>query len=177
MRKALIILAHLDDEDVAWLSDNGKVVTCEKDQQLVQKGIHIDAVFIILNGSFSVKLASDRVVARLASGDIVGEMSLIDRDPPSASVVADEVSQTLAISKVTLSKKLASDFEFASRFYRALAVVLSDRLRSTMNGLDKLEADSSSAGLQEIDEGVLDDIHIAGERMRRLLALVDLAKT
>ena len=49
----------------------------------------------------------------------------------------------------------------AARFYRALAVFLSDRLRS------------SSGGAEVFDEGLLDTVQQAGERFVRLVRMLE----
>ncbi len=176
MRKALYILGILDDGDADWLAECGTLQTCEPGQTLVEQGIAIDQLFIVLDGRLSVQVGENTVIANLAAGDIVGEMSFIDSDPPSAFVVANEASQVLAIPRTVVSQRLATDQAFAARLYHSLAVVLSDRLRTTISGLTEVEGEASSdipVDVQELDEGVLDNIHIAGERMRRILALVD----
>ena len=50
----------------------------------------------------------------------------------------------------------------AARFYRALAVFLSDRLRSRSGG-----------SAEELDEGLLDTVQQAGERFVRLVRMLE----
>ena len=65
------------------------------------------------------------------------------------------------------SQSLLAAFEkdtgFAARFYHALAIFLSDRLRS---------ATAEGAADDELDEGLLDTLHQAGDRFVRLLNLL-----
>jgi hypothetical protein len=62
---------------------------------------------------------------------------------------------------------------FASRFYHALAILLSDRLRSTEKrmayGEDTSLEDESVRLKDELDIGVLDQVSMAGDRFDRLL--------
>ena len=119
-----------------------------------------------------------REVARLRPGEIVGEMSFVDSRPPSATVQAVEPSSVLAIPRLGLAARLIQDAPFAARFYRAIAVFLSDRLRSTVGLLgygsgQTLEDQASYA--DEIDTAVLDNVSLAGARFdilqRRLRAI------
>src|SRR5215471_15486858 len=137
MRKALLFLGILNDGDLDWMIDQGKKTEVSGGAHLIQQGQPMDSMFIILNGAFVVSTSSapGREIARLRCGDVVGEMSFLDSRPPSASVRASEKSCVLAISKKRLSEKLESDMAFAARFYRALGVFLSDRLRATVGML------------------------------------------
>ena len=73
-------------------------------------------------------------VARLMTGEVMGEMSFVDSAPPSATVQALETSMVLAIPRRRLNKRLTEDAGFAGRFYRALAMFLAGRLRTTTIG-------------------------------------------
>lgn len=75
------------------------------------------------------------MLRRLRSGEIVGEMSFVDSRPPSASVISLERSVVLAIPPRHTRGEAADDVAFAARFYRSLAVFLSDRLRTTSGRL------------------------------------------
>jgi CRP/FNR family transcriptional regulator, cyclic AMP receptor protein len=124
------------------------------------------------------RAAGNKEVARLRSGEIVGEMSFVDSRPPSATVQAVEPSSVLAIPRLALKARLSQDAFFAARFYRAMAVFLSDRLRSTVGLLgygsgQTLEDEATYA--DEIDTTVLDNVSLAGARFdllqRRLRAI------
>jgi bacteriocin-type transport-associated protein len=180
MRKALFFLGTLNDSDIDWMVAVGQKREIRPGSVLIQEGKPIDSMFIVLDGHLSVTVAalSNRKVADLMCGEVVGEMSFIDSHPPSASVKADENSSVLAISKMALSKKLEQDVAFASRFYRAIAVFLSDRLRSTVGLLgygEGAKLDDDVEYKDELDADVLDSVSLAGARFdwlqRRLRTL------
>jgi CRP-like cAMP-binding protein len=87
-------------------------------------------------------------------------MSLVDSVPPSATVAAKVDSVALFLDKQVLLRKLAGDHAFASRFYRALAILLSDRLRATERRMVYGEqkhglGDEAMRMKDELDPGVL----------------------
>lgn len=176
MRKVLFILGQLNDEDVEWLAKTGTHEMVPAGTTLISQGKHSDFIYILLNGSMSVSLKTAGTIATLSSGEIIGEMSMIDSRPPSASVVADEDCAVLAISRATLDNKLAHDIAFAARFYRAIATFLSDRLRGTVQRLGCGEGDAiddDDAEVEgELDLNVLDNIHLAGARFERILKML-----
>ena len=110
-------------------------------------------------------LPGGRSVARLAIGDITGEMSFVEKRLPTASVIAAGAAEVLAVPRAAIEARFAADTGFAARFYRALAVFLSDRLRTATSG-------AVAGDPEEIDEGLLDTLHVAGDRFTRLLDLL-----
>lgn len=178
MRKALYILADLDDRDLTWLSETGTVRHVAPGDLIIREGMAIDQLYVVIDGTLEVIVGEDKRIAELAAGDIVGEMSLIERRPPSASVRVSSAAKVLAVPQEAIRQRLAKDAPFAARFYRALAVFLSDRLRSTVAtlGYGKPAGESRQEILErenELDEGLLDTLHVAGDRMRRLIAMLE----
>lgn len=172
MRKVLYILGQLSDEDVDWLATAGQRRPVKAGEFLIRQGHPIDAMYILLDGQMAVSVDGIGEVARLSSGEIIGEMSLVDSRPPSASVAALVNSVVLSIGREPLSRHLDADIGFSARFYRAIATFLSDRLRSTVRRLgygdgQGLDEDVEMDG--ELDEAVLDNVHLAGARFKRML--------
>ena len=138
MKKALFILGELNDADVDWMLTTGRREELTAGESLIHKGQPINALYILLEGRLAVVLETaegDREVAVLTSGEVVGEISFVDSRPPSATVKALESCLVWAIPRDRLLQKLDLDLAFASRFYRALAMFLSDRLRGTVTRL------------------------------------------
>ena len=163
MRKALFILGDLEDPDIVWLSRNGAVHTLEEGQVLIREGVAPNDLFFVTDGGFTVT-AQGRKVAEVSLGDVLGEMSFVEKRLPSATVTAAQRSRVIAIPRAAILAAFATDPGFAARFYRALAVFLSDRLRSATapGGVD-----------DELDEAVLDSVSMAGDRFVRLVAMLE----
>lgn len=162
MRKGLIILGDLKDEDLIWLSRTGELRRVPAKQAIITAGEDVQDLFFITGGNFAVKIG-DTTVAELAMGDVLGEMSFVEKRAPAASVVALEGARVLAIPREKLLREFETNDGFAARFYRALSVFLSDRLRAM----------SPADDTDEIDEGLLDTLHVAGDRMIRLIDLLE----
>ncbi|MGF1499278.1 MAG: cyclic nucleotide-binding domain-containing protein [Elainellaceae cyanobacterium] len=137
MQKALYILSKLSDRDFDWLLTAGEMQSVPVGRALIQEGEPINAVYLVMAGtlSVSVKALADREIARLSSGEVVGEMSFLDDRAPSATVTALEDSLVWAINRSKLALKLSQDKAFAANFYHALAIWLSHRLRGTISRL------------------------------------------
>ncbi len=172
MRKVLYILGQLSDEDVDWMASAGRRRDAHPAEVLIREGVPIQSVLIVLQGTASVTLAGGLEVARIGAGEVLGEMSMIDNRPPSATVTALEPSVLLELGRTALDAKLLADTGFAARFYRALAVFLADRVRNTNArlGYGKASDARSLADEDELDETVLDNLHLAGGRFEAIIA-------
>jgi CRP/FNR family transcriptional regulator, cyclic AMP receptor protein len=50
----------------------------------------IDALMLVLDGKVSVEVDGIGLIASLGSGEMLGEMSLVDEAPPSATAVVTQ---------------------------------------------------------------------------------------
>jgi CRP-like cAMP-binding protein len=98
-------------------------------QKVLAAGSPGDALYVVKSGGVMVKDGAV-VLATLGVGDTVGEMSFVDREEHSASVVAMEDTTLLKICCRDLNALLAKEPIMAAKIYRAIATVLSQRLRT-----------------------------------------------
>ncbi len=174
MRKVLFILSELADSDVDWLVDNGTKKTCPRGTVLIVEGRPIEVLYVLLDGQLSVTLAAlaNQEIARLGSGEILGELSFLDSRPPTATVQAIEEATVLCIPRDRLTRKLREDTAFAARFYRALGVFLAARLRRSQQRLgygSQQLLDEEVEHRDELDPDVLDGLALAGARFDWML--------
>jgi CRP-like cAMP-binding protein len=165
MKRIVFILGVLDDEDVDWLVSTGQRRELKPGEVLIDEGQLCDHLFLILDGCLevSVQALSQQPIAQLASGEVVGEMSFVDGLPPSATVIALENTVVLGIPWEHLHQQLQQDIWFASRFYKAMAILLSSRLRSTVKHLQGEHWRPVSLGSETSIMGEMDDLLSMGE--------------
>ena len=70
-------------------------------------------------------------VGPLGPGDVVGEMSFVDGQGASATLIADGDVEVLVIPRKSVEAQLSGDNSFAARFYKDLFLHLARRLRAT----------------------------------------------
>jgi len=187
LRKVLLVFGELYDSDLDWMMKVGVPQRLSTGTLLIQEGKALDAIYILLEGTLAVfvsALVGDRQVskevAKLATGEILGEMSFIEAQTASATVKAVESGLVLALPRLQLVAKLQQDARFAARFYRAIAVVLANRLkdRLTQHGYGKLTYDKDQPLDQELeyedelDTNTLEHVALAGVRFDWLLRRV-----
>ena len=167
MKKVLYILGEFDDADADWFVEAGRSVNVPDGEPIVREGEPIESIFFVTGGEFVVTTgADDTELARLGTGEVVGEISYIDARPPTATVTAVEDGRVLAISREALTEKLESDPRFASRFYKAVSTFLADRLRST---LQQVRGEGAEEDADELALDELDSFSRAGQRFERIL--------
>lgn len=169
MRKALFILGQLSDLDVEWMIEAGHKENVEAKDVLIQQGEPIENLYLTLSGRFAItdEKMGGKQLAEIGSGEIVGEMSFIDARPPSATVTAIETSSVLVLPRWAIKDKLEEDTGFASRFYYAIALFLSDRLRQTTGRLGYGNVEEGDP--DELDANVMDNVWLAGNRFERIM--------
>ena len=159
-----VLLKELNNQDIDWLMATGHHQHLAAGTKLVQAGKPIDYLHIILQGNLAATvpevddnpLASIFIVlndnqtteieiANLSSGEIVGEWALISNNPPATTIKVKKASQILSIPLLELQAKLTQDVDFAARFYRAIAILLLNRLENLLDRLyrNKLVPDNS----------------------------------
>ena len=170
MRKVLFIFSVLSDGDVEWLAQSGERIHLEAGAVLIPVGTRIDYLYFVLDGQLAVKTRAGDRIAKLESGEILGEMSLVDPAPTAVSVEVLSEATLLRLPDALVREKLASDLGFASRFYRALSVFLAHRLRQTTTRFGYGKASDEEADRQdELGDDLLDTVHLAGARFERML--------
>lgn len=169
MRKALIFLGILDDTDIDWIVRNGSKERVADGTVLIREGDPVDYIYFILDGEFKITTGHDKTeIARLRSGEILGEMSFVDSRPPSATVTATRESMVGVVDRSRLQQRLEVDIRFAARFYRAIAVLLSGRLRTTVSNLGYGEPDQDDEDKDPIASYPLGKLSLVATRLTEM---------
>ncbi|HEU5484393.1 MAG TPA: Crp/Fnr family transcriptional regulator [Microlunatus sp.] len=77
-----------------------------RDQYLMYQGDPGDHLVVVVDGLIKITVSSDRgdemVLATLGAGEVLGELSVIDRGPRSASAVAVRPTSALVVNRAAL---------------------------------------------------------------------------
>src|SRR6266851_2937840 len=162
VRKVLFIFSVLTDADVEWIAAAGERAHVDAGAVLIPVGTHVDSLYFVLEGRLAIRTKAGDSIAHLESGEIIGEMSLVDPAPTTVSVEVAADATLLRIPDSVVREKLASDFAFAARFYRALCVFLADRMRNATQRMGYGKATEDAHDKDELNEDLLDNVHLAG---------------
>jgi len=171
LRKVLVLFAELNEQDVGWLRQLGELRRLPAGGKLIDEGEPVSALSLILAGEARIQVHSQgqlRVVGSSRRGELLGEMSLLNRDGHGASARVDTLDglELLNLEIDTLLAALACDAARASRFWRALARMLSQRSRDQLleRGLAATSRRAEVFSDDEIDVAQLSGISTAGAR-------------
>ncbi|MFP4331044.1 MAG: Crp/Fnr family transcriptional regulator [Spirochaetaceae bacterium] len=111
------LFAHTSERFLRGLARSCQVRSFSSGAYLVEQGESGVGLFIITSGKVRVekKGASGKplVIAEHGPGDVIGEMSVIDGAPRSASVLALEETETLALASWSFNAFMESHPELA----------------------------------------------------------------
>jgi signal transduction histidine kinase len=134
------LFADLTAEEIAELVRSSRLIFATAGERLIEEGTPGDSMFIVLEGELEVTKRDGTREVLLATrrpGEFLGEMSLLEQAPRSASVRAVKQSTLLAIGPEAFSGLLRHRPAAATTVLRTVA----GRLRSTEASLvqaDKL---------------------------------------
>jgi CRP-like cAMP-binding protein len=117
---------------LSHLAEQGREQTFPAGAILMQQGESSHNMYVIVSGKVSVErshpaLIDPIILAELGPGDVVGEMGLLDDEPRTATVIANEDTETVELGAGALSEAMVRYPEVAKSLLR----MLSRRLRST----------------------------------------------
>ena len=95
----------LSADDIAKIFSRGMTMRVSQGETVFYKGTVGSQMYIVLGGLLGV-VDNDKVLAKLRTGDIFGEMALVTQEPRSATVQAIEDSHLFVLSESTFQKLL-----------------------------------------------------------------------
>jgi len=128
-----------DGKELVTLAGYLRVERRPAGQPVCREGERDGTLFILVEGTASVVKDDGsgklKALATLGPGHTLGEMSLVDGSPRSATVVASGDLLLLALSRPDLDRLCEDRPRLAVKVLRKLAVFLSQRLRQTSGAL------------------------------------------
>jgi len=131
------LFASLSAEAMTALQAQLTPVTLMSGEVLFKEGEPSDSLYIVISGRLRVVSRatddqSERLVADLGHGEIVGEMGLVCDEPRSATVVAIRDTNLAKLSESGLNQLAATS---AQPFYSAIIRQLASRLKNETAGI------------------------------------------
>jgi CRP-like cAMP-binding protein len=126
-------LRYLTANDWTLIGDKAGRAVFRKGQVMVQRGVKADGIYLLLQGRARVQFPSQTVSRTIGPGEVCGEMSFLEDQSASATVVAEGAVETYHLDRASLESLFELFPHLASRFYRSLAANLSHRLRDLID--------------------------------------------
>ncbi len=131
--KSISLFKGFSTTELLSINMSAKSKGYEKDETIVKEKARGDGLYIIKKGKVRVvktdSFGDEHILAFLGRGEYFGEISLVDQAPRSASVIAEEDTECLAIKHTDFQNLIAGNKEIERKFYKAFSIVLCERLR------------------------------------------------
>ena len=141
--RSVTIFKDLDKNELEIVHKHVFEQSVKKDSILFAEGMPGELLYIIMSGCVEIikktKNNGKIVLATMGANDIVGEMSLIDSEPRSATGRTSEDSVLLVINKQSFNEILKSDPRIAAKVLMGLLKVISRRLRMTDKKIEEIK--------------------------------------
>lgn len=168
--KEVTFFSEVSKPSLLQLCKNLKTEHFEKNDRIIEKGDVGDAMYVIFKGKVKVH-DKNHLYIKLSQSDCFGEYALIDDEPRSASVTAEEDTTLLKIETDNFVKLIGSDKGFAQGILSVLIKrhreldIIQERLTVSKRALEL--ANSKMMGLIN---GAMDAIVMFDSNFRILLA-------
>ena len=122
--KSVPLFASFADEQLRTLVSVVTRRSAPRGTVIMAAGDPIDSLYIVISGRLKVMMGDaegkEVILSLIGPGEYFGEMGLIDDSPRSASVVAIEPCELLAITRRDFKKCLVENFDMAQAVMRGL---------------------------------------------------------
>ncbi len=139
---SLSLFESFDIDELSLLARHMSYIQLQRGEFLFVEGDKGDFMGFVVHGVLEVmkKSASGEniTIARLARGSSIGEMSIIDKSPRSATVVSRQATTMLTLTLKGFEKLLAKSPTTAVKIIRKIARLLSLNMRRTSSKLADL---------------------------------------
>ncbi|HEX2669303.1 MAG TPA: cyclic nucleotide-binding domain-containing protein [Polyangiaceae bacterium] len=127
------IFAGLPERVIALIANSVRIVELAAGEHLLREGDPARSMFVVRSGEIEIfkhgKAGSEQRLAILTQSDCLGEMSLIDIQPRSASARARGVATVYVLELAELAKLYGSDIEAYALLILNISREISRRLR------------------------------------------------
>ena len=135
----------LSGDELIIVAEYGKRLQFQNGKSVIKEGDSEPGLYILISGVMDVSLLNNGKVhhrfsnihlAKMERGDYVGEYSLIDHQPASATVTAKEECLVFYISSIKFNKMIESNNSIGRKILHNMLKVLVKRARKYDNELD-----------------------------------------
>jgi CRP-like cAMP-binding protein len=142
------ILAEMKDAQLAHLAFFFEFQEILQHSEVIKQGEPGDAMFLILSGELRARTmfgGRETILATFSTGDFFGEMSLFDRGPRSADVIANVDSSVLRLSTGSFERLTRDTPSLATPFLKATSRTLAARIRADNKRLARVTQQFSAS--------------------------------
>lgn len=132
------LFSNLSDDELAQISAEASLRQFPKNKVVINAGDKSDSLYIVVAGKVKVLISDEEgkevILAILGPGEFFGEMSVIDSQPRSATVITMETTSLNVIAHTDFMRCLTNNPQIATTILRTMA----KRLREADRRIESL---------------------------------------
>jgi signal transduction histidine kinase len=162
----------LEDDELQEMAALTRICTYPPDHILCQEGAYEDLFYVVADGSAVItkkisEQEGERVLRIVGKGDLVGEMSMIQKAPRSATVRTSSEMTVLEMEKKDFETMLTRSPRMAIDIIRTTLDRMRENDQMTIGDLQK-----TNRVLQQLDRNKLEFIQVAAHELRTPLTVL-----
>ena len=124
----------LEDRDIVFMNLNAEVEAFKAGTVIFEQNQDPEKILVVLKGHIRVVRKAKTgdwidLTDPLGPGDTLGEMSFVDTNGASATIIADDDVWVQVVDRDLIEKMMDLDPNFAERFYHSLVLTMIRRIR------------------------------------------------
>ena len=142
--QSIPLLRPFSEQDIKGLIKLSRVVQYDPGDRIIEEGQFDNRIYFLIRGEAGVLKGGEIISVLRRTGDLFGEMGIIDGSPRSASIVARTEAVCLVVDISYMDRLQGHEkTAFTAVLYRVFAEILSGRLRSADERLLRLSEENS----------------------------------
>ena len=139
--KTVPALASFNEEQLDEVLHSSSLLQCEPGDVIIKEGSIDSRIYILLSGELEVRVGDKRVAAIARSGEVFGELALVNQDKRLASVIASTKAVCLAVDQKFLQDihPREEDPDFHASLCEFVARLVVRKLEATSRRLAEVE--------------------------------------
>ncbi|MBU2646466.1 response regulator [bacterium] len=155
------LFSQFSDDQLEQLISFSSVESFAANQTIIEQGQKNDKIFILLKGLVSVYTDDEFILSLRRQGDLVGEMSVITKQPTTARVIAQEPSLLFSISSENINQSKLADLK--STVYKLFLDILTEKLTMTTKQVIGFQATSEELSVKKQELAKSEDVIVQKE--------------
>ncbi len=142
--KHVPIFENLEAKELLEIEKLVHLRAYKPDEYVFRKNAPGEGLYIILQGKIDILVESENgeenLMASLKEGDFFGDLSLLDREPRSASAISRDHSELLGFFRPDLTDILKRKPDLGAKILFNVARIIGERLRKTNELLEEAQS-------------------------------------
>jgi len=134
------LFEFMEYQDLIRVLSVATIETFQPNEVIISEGSEGQTMHVVVSGKISIKKGNHEIAVG-KQGDAIGEMSLIENAPRSATVIAIEPVTMLVFQRTDLFSLFRTELQVAVKFFWSLSKDLTKRLRTTTEKLAEAKED------------------------------------